>query len=525
MLLYIRFLMFVSAGSGCECYLSSSGVGRIRCLHAPSDATDIPTGPVVYWMSREIRSRDNWALLHAQNLALQGKQPLVVVYNLAVGYLGGALRQHVFKVGGLRVVAKNLHDKGIPFRVDYSEDFPKALGKISSKLGSSHVVTDFTPLRLNRKWEEAFVKEAKRLRIKFEQVDAHNVVPCWAASDKLEYAARTIRPRLWRNWDTYCTDFPELQNHSYDYDGVDFEVTTDASFEKLLSDEKLLAGLDRSVEPVTWLMPGEDAALDHLSKFINNMKGYSDSRNDPTKNAISDLSPYFHYGMISPQRAIMQVANAKTIPKPDRDAFVEEAFVRRELADNFCHYNKNYDNFEGFHNWARKTLEDHENDKRKYIYSLSKLEKALTHDELWNACQNQMVKSGKMHGYLRMYWGKKILEWTENPRQALEFAIYLNDKYELDGRDPNGYVGCAWSIGGVHDQGWAERPIFGKIRYMTYDGCKRKFDIQKYIKKWGAIGKEKDDDSHGIKAFFKPKKRPTEKKGGDSSSTPKRVKN
>ncbi|KAF4752925.1 hypothetical protein FOZ62_010832, partial [Perkinsus olseni] len=159
--------------------------GRIRCLHAPSDATDIPTGPVVYWMSREIRARDNWALLHAQSLALQGKQPLVVVYNLAVGYLGGALRQHVFKVGGLRVVARNLHDKGIPFRVDYSEDFPKALGKIASKLGSSHVVTDFTPLRLNRKWEEAFVKEAKKLSIKFEQVDAHNVVPCWVASDKL----------------------------------------------------------------------------------------------------------------------------------------------------------------------------------------------------------------------------------------------------------------------------------------------------------------------------------------------------
>lgn len=448
---------------------------------------------------------DNWALLYAQNLALEGKQPLLVVYNLAIGYLGGGLRQHVFKVGGLRVLAKNLRDKGISFRVDYSKDFPKALSKMVTMLGCSHVVTDFTPLKVNKAWEDAFIKEAERLGIRFDQVDAHNIVPCWVASDKLEYAARTIRPRLWRNWDTYSTEFPTLHKHPYHYDGAHFEITSEACFDMLLSDneQQLLAGLDHGVKPVTKVLPGEDAGLEHLYTFIKNMKGYSQFRNDPTKNAISDLSPYFHYGMVSPQRAVMEVAKAKSIPKPDRDAFIEEAFIRRELADNFCYYNENYDRFEGFHNWAQKTLQDHEADKRKYVYSLSQLEKASTHDELWNACQNQMLKSGKMHGYLRMYWGKKILEWTENPRQALKFAIYLNDKYELDGRDPNGYVGCAWSIGGIHDQGWAERPIFGKIRYMTYDGCKRKFDIQKYINKWGGIKEGKDDDNYGIKAYLK----------------------
>ncbi|KAF4669396.1 hypothetical protein FOL47_002556 [Perkinsus chesapeaki] len=496
--------------------------GRVRCLHSPPDCPDQPTGAVIYWMSREIRSKDNWALLYAQSLALKGKQPLVVVYNLTIGYLGGALRQHAFKVAGLRVVAKNLKDKGIAFRVDYADDFPARLADIAKNLQASHVVTDFTPLRVSKEWEESFKKEAQRLKIKFDQVDAHNVVPCWVASDKQEYAARTIRPRLWRHWDTYATDYPQVERHPYPYGGEGFEVTEDSEFDRLLNDEALLGHLDHTVKPVSWLVAGEDAGLEHLHNFVKCMKGYNKKRNDPTKDATSDLSPYFHYGMISPQRAVMEVSRATSVPKPDRDAFVEEAFIRRELADNFCYYNQNYDSFEGFHSWAQKTLNDHAKDKRKYLYDLETLEKALTHDELWNACQNEMMKHGKMQGYLRMYWGKKILEWTASPRQALQFAIYLNDKYELDGRDPNGYVGCAWSIGGVHDQGWAERPIFGKIRYMTYDGCKRKFDVQAYVKKWGGIGEEGRASSGGIKAFFKPLKTTSKRAAEDPSAASKR---
>ncbi len=161
--------------------------------------------------------------------------------------------------------------------------------------------------------------------------------------------------------------------------------------------------------------------------------------------------------------------------------------MRRELADNFCYYQKDYDNLNGCYDWARKTLNDHRNDKRPYVYLKEEFENAMTHDRLWNAAQIQMVKEGKMHGFMRMYWAKKILEWTESPEKALELAIYLNDKYSLDGRDPSGYVGCMWSIAGIHDQGWAERPIFGKIRYMNYDGCKRKFDINKYMAKYSTL--------------------------------------
>ena len=155
--------------------------------------------------------------------------------------------------------------------------------------------------------------------------------------------------------------------------------------------------------------------------------------------------------------------------------------IRRELSDNFCEYEKNYDYFEGFHHWAQKSLNEHRNDEREYIYTDEQFEEADTHDPLWNAAQNQMKTTGKMHGYMRMYWAKKILEWSPSPEIALQVAINLNDKYELDGRDPNGYTGIAWSIGGIHDRAWFERPVYGKIRYMNYNGCKSKFNVFKYI--------------------------------------------
>ena len=164
-----------------------------------------------------------------------------------------------------------------------------------------------------------------------------------------------------------------------------------------------------------------------------------------------------------------------------KEEFLEELVVRRELSDNFCFYNQDYDNTGGFPRWARETLHAHRNDPREYLYPLEAFEEARTHDQIWNGAQNEMVLSGKMHGYMRMYWAKKILEWTESAEQALEFAIYLNDKYSLDGRDPNGYSGVAWSIGGVHDRAWGERPVFGKVRYMSYKGIRSKFNIDAYL--------------------------------------------
>ena len=237
------------------------------------------------------------------------------------------------------------------------------------------------------------------------------------------------------------------------------------------------------VQEVSWIIPGEQNALEALSSFLENrFDKYAEERNDPVRNAQSNLSPYLHFGQISAQRVAIEVKKYCGNPESE-EGFLEELIIRRELADNFCLYNPHYDSFAGFPDWVKDTLGKHKTDKREFIYTKEEFEKAQTHEDLWNAAQNEMIKTGKMHGYMRMYWAKKILEWTNTPQNALNVAIYLNDKYELDGRDPNGYTGCAWSIGGVHDRPWTERDIFGKIRYMNRNGAKRKFDIDSYIQK------------------------------------------
>jgi len=252
--------------------------------------------------------------------------------------------------------------------------------------------------------------------------------------------------------------------------------------------------VDRTVMPVAGFTPGSKAAHVKLHEFIQNrLAVFADKRNDPNVDALSGLSPYMHFGQISAQRCALTVRKADENPPAGAskaaigkgcESFLEESIVRRELSDNFCWFQPKYDSLEGAAGWAQETLATHQVDKREYVYSESDLETGKTHDDLWNSAQMQMVKEGKMHGFLRMYWAKKILEWTASPEEALRIAIRFNDRYELDGRDPNGYVGCMWSICGIHDMGWTERPIFGKIRFMNYAGCKRKFNVAGFVKKY-----------------------------------------
>ncbi|HPQ38781.1 MAG TPA: deoxyribodipyrimidine photolyase, partial [bacterium] len=211
---------------------------------------------------------------------------------------------------------------------------------------------------------------------------------------------------------------------------------------------------------------------------------YAEERNDPVRDFQSHLSPWFHFGQIAPQRAALAIQASGS---PGTGDALEQLIVRRELSDNFCFYVETYDQFEGFPEWARTTLETHMPDPRDAVYRIDQFESAATHDPLWNAAQKEMVIRGKMHGYLRMYWAKKILEWSPEPRMALRTAIDLNDRYSLDGRDPNGYTGIAWSIGGRHDRPWFERPVFGKIRYMSFNGAARKFDVNAYIRRVDAL--------------------------------------
>lgn len=427
-------------------------------------------GPILYWMSRDQRSQDNWSLLYGQELSLEKNVPLVVVFCLVPHFLGATVRQYGFMIKGLKEVEKSLEKKRIPFYCLVGEPQDQ-LPSFIKNIDPAVVITDFDPLRLKREWKEAI---ADRLALPFLEVDSHNIVPCWIASPKKEFGAFTLRPKLDRILYDFMEEFPSLKTQTLAWKGTVPAIP----WEKLLN----TLPVDRSVSEIDWLKPGEKAARNRLLGFVKKtLEEYREKRNDPTQDGQSNLSPYLHFGQISAGRIALEVKKAAADPE-SKKAFLEELIVRRELSDNYCYYNPDYDRFAGFPDWARGTLEIHRKDRRDYLYSQEQLEKGRTHDPLWNAAQKEMVGKGKMHGYLRMYWAKKILEWTPSPEEAQRIAIDLNDKYELDGRDPNGYAGIAWSIGGVHDRAWGERPVFGKIRYMTYKGIKSKFKIESYIK-------------------------------------------
>ncbi|MCL4162164.1 UNVERIFIED_CONTAM: hypothetical protein GTU68_016245, partial [Idotea baltica] len=267
------------------------------------------------------------------------------------------------------------------------------------------------------------------------QVDAHNIVPIWTTSEKVEYAARTIRPKIQRNLPEFLTEFPPLIKHPHSHS----EKSKPIDWKKLESSLEV----DRTVLPVVWATPGTKAGLKELEQFcVQRLKIFGSQRNDPNKKALSNLSPWLHFGHISAQRCILEASKHRNSSnKESVDAFIEEAVVRRELSDNYCYYNKNYDNVKGAYEWAQNTLKVHANDKREYLYTLKQFDNGVTHDNLWNAAQMQLIHEGKIHGFLRMYWAKRIFEWTESPDEALRISIFLNDKYSLDGRDPNGYAG------------------------------------------------------------------------------------
>lgn len=420
-------------------------------------------------MSRDQRVADNWALLHAQSLALERQAPLAVVFTLADSFLGATLRQFGFMLRGMAGVAERLRELAIPFILLRGSP-PDEICRFIRQHKVSVLVTDFDPLRLKRSWHH---QVAGSVPVPCIEVDAHNIVPCRIASTRQEFGAYTFRPKIHRLLPGFLDDFPPVVRHPFPWSEPvnDFDV------------EATLSGItvDRSVAETCGLTPGEQGGRARLDDFISNgLASYETECNDPCRHGQSGLSPWLHFGQISAQRVALEVIRQLN-SSSSTGAFLEELIVRRELADNFCLYNSSYDRVAGFPEWAQRTIAAHRNDPREYLYRPEQLETAQTHDPLWNAAQLTMVSTGTMHGYLRMYWAKKILEWSPAPEEAMATAIMLNDRYQLDGRDPNGYAGIAWSIGGVHDRAWGERPVFGKIRYMNYKGCLRKFAVAEYI--------------------------------------------
>lgn len=428
---------------------------------------NVGTGPIVYWMSRDQRINDNWALVFALNLANEYGKPLVIVFNLVKKFLDATYRHFHFMIGGLKEVHQQAKQNGIGFRLligDPIENIPKFIQQTKAFA----LVTDFDPLKIKRYWKNSI---NNKIEIPFFEVDAHNIVPVFFASDRMEFAAYTYRPKVTKLLPYFLDEFPQI-DASKKTDEVD-DVEWGALLESL--------EIDKNVREVTDIKAGEKEAFRTLEVFIDQkLNKYAEFRNNPNYDYQSGLSPYLHFGQISAQRVVLEVKKLG-IDDQNTQSFLEELIIRRELSDNYCYYNENYDNNNGFPEWAINSLQEHSNDEREYVYTLEQFEKAQTHEDLWNAAQMELVNKGKMHGYMRMYWAKKILEWTPNTEIAQKIAIYLNDKYSLDGRDPNGYTGIAWSIGGVHDRPWTERPVFGKIRYMNLNGAMRKFDVKQYI--------------------------------------------
>lgn len=457
---------------------------------------DVPCGkgPVMYLMDRDIRIANNYALSLASQRAHERGVPLLVLYYLIPGFLGGTYRQHLFKIQGLQEVEKNFKEHKVPFFI-VSGDSAKSIETFVKKHDVGEIITDFSPLRIQQDVKRSLVR---KLSVPIIEVDTHNMVPAWVVSQKAEVGARTLRPKLHK----LLGEFPHARTAlrapqtQYPSEKIDWE--------KLLADSSIDASVSES-----HLTGGEKAGQEILSSFIfEHLSLYAHKRNDAMAGVVSKLSPYLHYGMISIYQIVRAVEEYTDTPlskllearknlagaknkhtptlKESAGAFLEEVIVRKELSDNFCLYNPDtYDTAECFPKWAQTSLKEHEKDKRTYVYTRKEFEFAKTHDELWNAAQREMTQTGSMHGYMRMYWAKKILEWTPDATTAQGIAIYLNDKYELDGRDPNGYAGIAWSIGGVHDRPWFTRPIFGVIRYMARSGCESKFDVKAYIERFG----------------------------------------
>lgn len=443
---------------------------RVRQLN---DQTEPGGGAVIYLMSRDQRVHDNHALVAAQHHALQRDLPLMVLFVLYPSAPNRSRQHYRFMLDGLREVADRLHDLNITFVL--STERPH---EAVQRFDPATLFVDFSPLRGPRAIRRAIAQRA--LHPVFE-VDAHNIVPAWLASDKEEWAAHTLRRKLHRlvpgflNEPEQAVEHPHHLEHDCDIDW-----------------DEILEQIDAPDPPDYHLPfePGEAAAARVLADFVEHrLEGYAEQRNDPTIDGLSNLSPYLHFGQIASLRAALEVSRAASGGserlRDSCEAFLEEIIVRKELADNFCYYNPHYDSWDGLRDWAKQTLSEHRGDTREYLYTLDEFEAAATHDPAWNAAQNQMLRTGKMHGYMRMYWAKKILEWSPDPETAIDIAITLNDRYELDGYDPNGYAGVLWSIGGVHDRPWAEREIFGKVRYMNANGLKRKFDIDAYVERWG----------------------------------------
>ena len=426
---------------------------------------------VLYWMQSSQRIEYNFSLAYAILKANKLNKPLITFFGITPTYPKANLRHYQFMLEGLKEVNDSLEEIGVKMIV--LEKSPEK-GVVDLAKDSCLIVVDKGYLKIIKQWHKF---AAEHVECPLIQVEDNVVVPVQEVSGKEEYSAATIRPKIMKKRQSYLAKLsktkPVRNSISLEFASLDLE-----DYKEFISNRNM----DKSVEKARYFKGGSREAIKHLENFIENrLSDYPELKNDPNADCLSNLSPYLHFGQISPVYISLKILDSP-VSEAAKEAYLEELIVRRELAVNYVNFNKNYDSFDGLPEWAKRTLLSHKKDPREYLYSLEELENAKTHDPYWNAAQDEMRVTGKMHGYMRMYWGKKLIEWTDSPETAFEIALLLNDKYELDGRDPNGYAGVAWCFG-KHDRPWKERKIFGIVRYMNSNGLRRKFDADKYVKK------------------------------------------
>jgi len=432
---------------------------------------------VLYWMQSSQRTEYNLALTYAILKANKLNKSIIAFFGITPTYPEANLRHYQFMLDGLKEVIDSLKEMGIKTIV--LKKSPEK-GVVELAKDSCLIIVDKGYLKTIKKW---YKFAAEKVDCPLIQVEDNVVVPVEEASEKEEYSAATIRPKIMKKRQNYLTKLSKINpvRSSFNLEFASLDLKDD---KEITSD----LNMDKSVKKVRYFKGGSSEGIKRLENFIKNkIEDYPEKKNDPTVDCLSTLSPYLHFGQISPIYIAQKVIEAR-VSEAVKEVYLEELIVRRELAINYVNFNQNYASFSGLPEWAKRTLLSHKKDPREYLYNLEELENAKTHDPYWNAAQNEMRITGKMHGYMRMYWGKKLIEWTDNPETAFRMALYLNDKYELDGRDPNGYAGIAWCFG-KHDRPWKERPIFGIVRYMNSNGLRRKFDADKYVQKINDLGK------------------------------------
>ena len=436
-----------------------------------------PAKCVVYWMQRAMRAVDNPALDVAIDAGNLLGLPVVIYFQVIPSYPHANLRHYRFLQQGLCDVAEDAAERGVGFvvRRKMPDGSGASLEAFLEEVEAALVVGDENPCREPERWRQVL---ARKLKIPYWTVDADVVVPS-KIFNRSFVLLHHFRPHLRRA-------LPQFLMASAASEPVR-RWEPDKPLASYSLAEDITAGftkLDRQVGPVDSFTGGRRRAMQLLDAFIRQrLAAYDEQRNHPELDGTSLLSPYLHFGNISPLTialAVQEAAARGNVATEKIEKFLEQVIGWRELAVLFVRHEPNYDTWECAAEWARKTLIEHAGDARQR-YTREQMERAETDDDLWNAAQTQMVRTGWMHNYMRMYWAKKILEWAPDPARAFEWAVEWNDRYQLDGRDPNGYAGIAWAIVGRHDRPWFNRPVFGLVRPMSGAALRKKFDAERYI--------------------------------------------